>query len=153
MGQKCDVKNDTFIFRKPNLDIKIERLQQRQLLSIAASLFDPLGMITPFAIRIQSFLQAVIKQCKKWDEKVPAEFHIDLKKWIYEINSMPDITTKRCLITGPTISQQLHVFTDASNIASSGVMFLISTTTEGNVIVNYVISKSRVAPIKNTSIP
>ena len=28
-----------------------------------------------------------------------------------------------------------------------------STTTEGNVIVNYVISKSRVAPIKHTSIP
>ena len=28
-GQKWDVKNDTFIFRKPILDIKIERLQQR----------------------------------------------------------------------------------------------------------------------------
>ena len=28
-----------------------------------------------------------------------------------------------------------------------------STTTEGNVIVNYVISKSQVAPIKETSIP
>ena len=28
---------------KPNLDIKIERLQRRELLSMAASLFDPLG--------------------------------------------------------------------------------------------------------------
>ena len=94
LGQKWDVKNDTLIFRKPILDIKIERLQQRQLLSIAALLFDPLGMITLFAIRIQSLLQAVIKQGKKWDEEVPAEFHSDLQKWFCEFNSMPDITTK-----------------------------------------------------------
>ena len=109
LGQKWDVKNDTFIFRKPILDIKIERLQQRQLLSIAASLFDPLGMITPFAIRIRSLLQAVIKQGKKWDEEVLAKFHSDPQKWFCEFNSMPDITTKRCLVTGPTTSQQLHV--------------------------------------------
>ena len=144
LGQKWDVKNDTFKIRKPISDITIERLQQRQLLSIAASLFDPLGMITLFAIRIRSLLQAVIKQGKKWDE-VPAEFHSDLQKWLCEFNSMPDITTKRCLVTGPTTSQQLHVFTDASNIATSALIYMRSTTTEGVVIVNFVISKSRVA--------
>ena len=100
------------MFRKPNLDFKIERLQQRQILSIAVSLLDPLGMITSLAIRIGSFLQAVNKQGKKRDEEVPAEFHIDLQKWIYEFNSMPDFTTNRCLVTGPTTTQQLHVFTD-----------------------------------------
>ncbi|XP_075262527.1 uncharacterized protein LOC142354146 [Convolutriloba macropyga] len=110
-------------------------------------------MITPFVIRIRNFLQAVIKQGKKWDEQVPAEFHIDLKKWINEFNSMPDIITKRCLVTGPTTSQQLNVLTDASNIATSAVIYMRSTTTEGIVIVNCVISKSRVAPIKHTSIP
>ena len=86
-------------------------------------------------------------------EVVPVEFHIDLQKWIYRFNSMPDITTKRCLETGPTTSQQLHVFTNPSIIATSAVICMRSTTTEGNVIVNYVISKSRVAPIKQTSAP
>ena len=67
---------------------------------------------------------------------------------------MPDITTKRCLVAGPKTSQRVHVFTDASNIAASAVKFTKSTITEGNdVIVNYGISKSRVAPIKHTSIP
>ena len=56
------------------------------------------------------------------DEGVPAEFHNDLQKWIYEFNSMSDISTKRCLVTGLVISQQLHVFTDASNIATSTVI-------------------------------
>ena len=42
-------------------------------------------------------------------------------------------------------------FTDASNIATSPVIYMRSTTTEENVIVNYVISKSRVAPKKHTS--
>ena len=114
--------------------------------------FDPLGMITPFAIRIRSLLQAVIKQGEKWDEEVPAEFHSDLQKWFCEFNSMPDITTKRCLVTGPKTSQQHHGFTDASNTATSAVVYLGPTTTEGNVIVNYVIRKSRVAPIKQTCI-
>ena len=114
-------------------------------------------MITPFAIRIRSLLQAVNKQRKKWDEEVPAEFHSDLQKWFCEFNSIPDITTKKCLVTVPTTSQQLHVLKKAtianSNIATSAFIFMRSTTTEGNVIVNYVISKSRVAPIKHTSIP
>ena len=57
-----------------NLDIKIERLQQRQLLSIAASLFDPLVMITPFAKRIRSFLQAVIEQGRKKTKKYQPNF-------------------------------------------------------------------------------
>ena len=52
VGETWDVKNDSFVIKKPNLDIKVEGLQQRQLLSIAASLFDPLGMITPLAIQI-----------------------------------------------------------------------------------------------------
>ena len=153
LEQKWDVKNDTFIFRKPILDIKIEGLQQRKLLSIAASLFDPLEMITPFAIRNRSLLQAVIKQSKKWDEEVPAELHSDLQKWFCEFNRMPDITTKRCLVTGKSTSQQPHVFTDPSRIATSAVIYMRSTTTEGNVIVNYVINKSRVAPINHTSKP
>ena len=66
---------------------------------------------------------------------------------------MPDIRKKRCLVTGPTTSQQFHLFTDASNISKSALIYMRSTTTEGNVIVNNVISKSRVAPIKQTIIP
>ena len=122
-------------------------------MSIAASLFDTLGMITPFAMRIRRLLRAVIKQGKKWDEEVPAEFHFDLQKWIDKFNSMPDITTKRCLVTGQRTSHQLDVFTDASNIATPVVIQMRSNTTVGNVIVNYIISKSRVAPIKQSSTP
>ena len=75
----------------------------------SSSLFDPLGMITPFAIRIRSLLQAVSKQGKKWDEEVPAKFHIDLQKWIEEF--MPDFTTKRCQDQRPVksfMSLQVH---------------------------------------------
>ena len=53
----------------------------------------------------------------------------------------------------PRNIQQLHVFTDASDIATSAVFYMRSTTNEENVIVNYVISKYRVAPIKQTSTP
>ena len=104
LGQKWDFKNDTFIFRKPILNIKIERLQHTELLSIAAWLFYSLGIIPLFAIRIRSLFQAVNKQGKKWDKEVPGKFHSDLQKWFCEFNSMPDIRKKRCLVTGPATS-------------------------------------------------
>ena len=86
------------------------------------------------------------------DQEVQAEFYIDMQQRIYELNIMSVIKTKICLLTGPIASQQFYVVTDASNKATSALIYLRSTTTEGNVIENFVLDKCRVAPIKQTSI-
>ena len=79
-------------------------------------------------------------QGRKPDQEIPAETQNYLQQRIYEFNSMPKNTAKRCLVMGPTSCQQLHVFQDASDIATSAVIEMRSTISEGNVIVNYVIS-------------
>ena len=68
------------------------------------------------------------------DEEDPANFQSELQKLLCEFNSMPDFTTKICLVTEHGTSQQLHVFINASNIATSAVIYMRSKTTEGNVI-------------------
>ena len=47
---------------------------------------------------------------------------------------------------------QLHVFCDASEIAYRGVAYL-QTVTHGRVNVSFIISKTRLAPIKTLTIP
>ena len=53
LGQMWNAKEDIFIFKRPDLKLDVKSMQQRQLLSLTASLFDPLGIITPFSIRVR----------------------------------------------------------------------------------------------------
>ena len=53
LGQMRNAKEDIFIFKRPDLKLDVKNMQQRQLLSVAASLFDPFGIITPFSIRVR----------------------------------------------------------------------------------------------------
>ena len=48
LGQMWNAKEDIFIFERPDLKLDVKSMQQRRLLSLAASVFDPLGNITPF---------------------------------------------------------------------------------------------------------
>ena len=50
-----DFKIDMLMFAKPKLLFTIQQLTQKKVLSVAASLFDPVGLISPFAIRIWCF--------------------------------------------------------------------------------------------------
>ena len=48
---------------------------------------------------------------------------------------------------------ELHTFTDASLSAVSAVVYLMAISADGSIATRYVISKSKVAPIKQLSIP
>ena len=62
LGQMWNAKEDIFIFKRPDLKLDVKSMQQRQLLSLAASLFDHLGIITPLSIRVRCILQSIVKQ-------------------------------------------------------------------------------------------
>ena len=62
LGQMWNANEDIFIFKRQELKLDVESMQQRQLLSLASSFFDPLGTITPFSFRVRCILQSVVKQ-------------------------------------------------------------------------------------------
>ena len=84
LGQMWNAKEDIFIFKRPDLKLDVKSMQQRQLLSLAASLFDPLGIITPFSIRIRCIIQSIVKQGNNWNNQIPREFQHDLQQWVDE---------------------------------------------------------------------
>ena len=127
-------------------------MQQRQLLSLAASLFVPLEIMTPFSIRVRCILQSIAKQGNNWNNQIPREFQHDLQQWVEEYEQMPEISISRCLIPNPNAKHELHVFCDASSTVIATTIYIRSSSAE-EISTQYVLSKARVAPIKTTTIP
>ena len=128
-------------------------MTQRQALSLAASLFDPVGLISPFAIRIRCILQRIIKEGRNWDQPVSECYQQELQEWMDEFNSMTSIEIPRSLIPSTNGTHQLHTLTDASMSAIAAIVYVRTTIADGSSTSRYVSSKTKVAPIKQLSIP
>ena len=110
LRQMWNAKEDIFIFKRPDLKLDVKSMQQRQLLSLAASLSDPLGIITPFSLRIRCILQSIVKQGNNWNNQLPRGFQHDLQQWVEEFEQIPEISISRCLIPNPDAKHELHTY-------------------------------------------
>ena len=128
-------------------------MTQRKVLSMVASLFDPVGLISPFAIRIRCILQRIIEEGRNWDQPVSECYQEELQEWMDEFDSMTSIEIPRCLIPCTNGTHQLHTFTDASMSAIAAIIYVRTTKADGCSTSRYVNSKTKVAPIKQLSIP
>ena len=153
LGQTWDPKTDKLMFAKPKFLYTGQQMTQRKVLSMAASLFDPIGLISPFAIRIRCSLQRIIKEGRNWDQPVSECYQQELQEWMDEFDNMTPIEIPRCLIPNTNGTHQLHTFTDASMSAIAAIVYVRTTNADGSSTSRYVISKTKVAPIKQLSIP
>ncbi|XP_064470262.1 uncharacterized protein LOC135385016 [Ornithodoros turicata] len=91
-----------------------------------------------------------------WDCELPDDLSSEWDTWCQDIPKLSLLHTQRCLIpiseqTRYTI--QLHVFTDASPHAYGAAVYLPVRTETGQVHVNLMLAKARVAPIKRLTLP
>ena len=70
-----------------------------------------------------------------------------------DFQNMPPIQIPRCLVANVDGTHELDTFTDASLSAVSAVVYLRTISADGSIATRYVISKSKVAPTKQLSIP
>ncbi|XP_065094522.1 uncharacterized protein LOC135715039 [Ochlerotatus camptorhynchus] len=117
-----------------------EVLTKRQVLSIIATLFDPLGFIGTTITAAKVFMQLLWtledEDGKRinWDKPIPS-------------------TVDRCVIIPQAMEIEIHCFSDASMKAYGGCLYIRSQDQDGNVKVQLLTSKSKVAPLKSQSIP
>ncbi|XP_058817515.1 uncharacterized protein LOC131680822 [Topomyia yanbarensis] len=125
---------------------------KRSILWSISQLFDPLGLIAPVVIRGKLIMQELwMVQCN-WDEPVPKRME---EKWAAYCRDLPKITefrTERYAFL-PNASIQLHTFCDASEVAFGACVYARSVDPQGNVRVQLLASKSRVAPLKRVTLP
>lgn len=77
-------------------------------------------------------------------------------KWTSSLSQLTDFQVPRCFKPnnfGESVHNQIHHFSDASELGYGTVSYLRMTNAEGKVYVAFLIGKARVAPLKRQTIP
>ena len=90
-----------------------------------------------------------------WDDPVPDQILSIWKKWQSELTLLKQTSIPRCHYPkdATIVSIQMHGFSDASEDAYAGVVYLCLVDSLDKVHISLVLSKTKVAPIKRMSIP
>ena len=153
LGMQWCVETDTFTF---NIGIKPRQPTRRGILSIVSSVFDPLGFAAPFVLFAKQILQDLCRIKLGWDDEIPPEHLSSWVKWLDDLPKLSSFSVNRSVLPerfGPVVFSQLHHFSDASEAAYGSVSYLRITNAEGRVHGAFLFAKSRLAPLKSTSIP
>ena len=140
-----------------HLSFQIQRMDQpltkRGILSMLSSVYDPLGLASPFVLKARRIVQNLCRTKIGWDEPIPEMEREQWIQWVSDLQAMDKICVPRCLQPIPSVHKELHHFADASEIAYGVVSYLQVITTDGSVSCTIVMAKSRLAPIKKLTVP
>ncbi|XP_028416058.1 uncharacterized protein LOC114539642 [Dendronephthya gigantea] len=127
LGQVWDNHKDELKFEISKVGEKAETLSptKRNLLSILASLFDPLGIISPLIVSAKILFQEVCNSKTGWDDSFKEEPLRKWEIWYRDLIETKEITIPRCIYQSSGRGSYVRMLT----------------------------SKVRVAPLKTTSIP
>ena len=149
LGVLWDSKTDTFLFNVDEVEREANQtpVTKRQLLRITASIFDPLGFLSLFTVKLKTLFQILYINNTNWDKPLPGEA---LQVWNMvssQLHLLLEITVPRCyfdLSHNPT-EVQVHGFYDASERAYAAVLYIRCTYNADHIETRLVTSKARVA--------
>ncbi|XP_055622791.1 uncharacterized protein LOC129766295 [Toxorhynchites rutilus septentrionalis] len=132
------------------------RPTKREVLRILMSIFDPLGLIAHFLAYLKALLQDIWRSRIGWDEEIEDNAFADWITWLKVLPKVENVQIARCFSVRYPFTEadevQLHTFVDAGKNGMATVCFL-RFVKEGKIYCSLVTSKTRVAPLKLTSIP
>ena len=153
LGVYWCAETDTFSFRTVNQNKPFTR---RGILSVVSSVYDPLGLLCPFVLSAKLLVQELCKQKYGWDDELPPEDVTRWLQWLEDLPKVEQLKVRRC-IKPPDASQvktySLHHFCDASQVGYGVASYLRMEFAIGRPHCSLVLGKSRLAPIKTTTIP
>ncbi|GFX06250.1 integrase catalytic domain-containing protein [Trichonephila clavipes] len=126
---------------------------KRMVLSTIARIFDPLGLLGPIITWAKIFMQRLWLLELGWSDELPFEEEKEWRRFIDSLKAVNNISIDRCTVIHRAESIELHAFRDASEKAYGSSIYLKSISALGEVKVCLVMSKSRVSPLKQISIP
>lgn len=126
---------------------------KRDILSVIAQIFDPLGLLAPCVIVMKILLQQLWLEKLSWDEQISPEINKIWTEIIVNLSGLNNIYVPRRVICDSPKSVEFHIFSDASERAYGACLYVRSSNDNGEVMVRLLLAKSRVAPLKTTTIP
>ena len=124
----------------------------RVVLSFVASVFDPLGVVAPFTMRMRILLKTTWAKCGQlWDEMIAEDDKSSFLQWVSGLQQLKEMKLERNYFTTKPEVVELHIFSDASLEAMCMVACLRAETANG-VQLCFVVGKCRIAPMKQQTI-
>lgn len=154
LGMLWSPKEDVykFVVKKEFLS-EDTKITKRIVLSELAKIFDPLGLINPLVVRAKMFLQKLWKFKYDWDDVLTDEFGLEWLKFRKELLLVSEIQIPRFINPLMATRFELIGFSDASKEAYGICVYVKSIDDSENSTTRLIYSKSRVAPVEETSIP
>ena len=156
LGLRWNFVQDELIFDLNELAMSVKGIEptKRQIVAITTKFYDPLGFISPVIIRFKILFQAMCIHKIGWDEPLTGAL---LSQWRSLVSTFQGMSTSipRCyFVLSERLSStcQLQGFCDASSGAYAAVVYLRIESEAGNSV-NFVASRTRVAPTAKQTIP
>jgi len=128
---------------------------KRTVLQTVASLYDPLGLFSPVILRGKQLIQNLWKKKIDWDQEIDEG---DQREWSQikkDLSQIQKEEIKRCVTLPKSkeeITTNLVCFCDASEKAYACCIYLHQQTQSASKV-ELIFSKSRLAPVKELTIP
>ena len=153
LGVKWLVHKDVLGFK---VDFSTDDGTRRGCLSTLHRIKDPLGLAAPFLLKGRKILQKLAVEGGSWDKEISVEVKKEWNQWREELMLLNAVNIQRCY-RSPTFGEAtdvtLHCFSDASFVGYGVACYLRWVDKEGNIEVTLVMGKSRVSPMKPTTVP
>lgn len=150
LGLFWNPHTDTFSIKIPSLS-NTDVITKRVVVSEMAQLFDPLGLVGPVVAAAKMFVQKLWGANLSWDDPLSTELTAWWQQYRNQLPELQNVEVPRRVLVSRNYS--LHCFCDASARGYGSCVYVVSVDESGKQHSNLLISKSRVAPIKNLSIP
>lgn len=124
LGVKWCVNTDTFGFK---IVVKERPFTRRGILSVVSSVYDPLGLASPFILPAKILLQNLCRIGLDWDDEIPSSYKLSWQKWLDGLPKLSEFSIPRCFKPsnfGEIVETQLHYFSDASQAAYAAASYI-----------------------------
>lgn len=157
LGVSWDTSADTIMLNVKSPASQTQHDTKRSFLEVSAKIYDPLGLLAPFTMRIKLLFQQVwiaekeqTDKKKLWDNPLPHTIQAAWNELKEDFPKMNDISVQRCFFTQHGVPDFVEIFAfgDASIKAYATAIYLVGHHKNGQKSANLVLSKTRVAPLK-----
>jgi hypothetical protein len=148
LGQTWNHSEDTLSIKEVK-DLEIGT--KRELLGQIASVFDPLGLVSPWNLQGKTLMQKAWLSGVGWDDRLPEDVIKEINYWRRGFAKLTDLKIPRNLkMEG---RKQLHIFADASQTGMAAIAYVQTISPDRTATCQFLCSRNRVASLKTQSIP
>ncbi|GFR07879.1 DUF1758 domain-containing protein [Trichonephila clavata] len=138
LGLAWDSENDLIYFDPKDLLKFMSRKAEskRFILSVVGRIFDPIGILGPFVIKLKCLLQDLWTLGVDYDSELPPKLRHKWQQWSSEAEGLTEIKIPRLYlgdVDQELSSVDIHCFSDASKLAYGTILYLRFVTCNNEI--------------------